>query len=138
MGKNGLHLAGFTMRKPLHGMMLAFVLFHILGGCCWHHEDAETGRHDHAYTHKTGNGHQEKPAEESRIPHEGCGHQGACFFVVPQSVGQNVPMGYFPLAVVVCADVTPNLLSGKTLCEVFAWGTGPPLRLHLMHQVLLV
>lgn len=136
------------MRKIVHSLTLLLVLYHTLVGCCWHHAHGEgqATRADSSH-HVACCGHSHEGHDHGRDPSNppdgndsGCDH-GPCVFLVPPT-GDGVGM-------------TDQVAAGKGLCvDLFHGGIlpadccdisespppsgGPPLRLHLVNQILLI
>ena len=119
----------------------ALLAIHTVFGCCWHHaHQCQDGRavacseeapccHHH--------GSDSKQQEQPRKCKVEC--EGTCTYVAPQKVRIAAPqaVGFDVLAV-------PQSLSDHGLQAAVFWGPGrsppdwaPPLRTHLVHQVLL-
>jgi hypothetical protein len=131
------------MQAFLSSLTAALLFIHTVFGCCWHH--AHRCGHDstaavsqpikcchHQHTRDTKQ--QEKPC--------GCKVEceGTCIYVVPQKVKVEAPQSIESFESVA---VLPSL-AGSPVEPAPSWKAGwsppdlvPPLRTHLLHQVLL-
>jgi hypothetical protein len=117
----------------------ALLFIHTVFGCCWHHARCSTAAVAepvhccHHHQHDSPSGHRQKPCN--------CNVQceGTCNYVVPQKVKVEAPQ-WFTTDVLV---VLPSL-AGCHMDAASSWQAVsslpdwvPPLRTHLLHQVLL-
>jgi hypothetical protein len=136
------------VRRLVQGLAFAAVLFHAVGGCCCHHAHAESlacqteaahdcHRHADKGTCQENHGEDGRPAEHRHG--DGCG-EGPCVFVVPESNGTLVYKPVLsPTAAIIQTDTTS--LSSCLLDRFFGSPharSSPPLRLHLLNQILLL
>lgn len=131
------------MQAFVANLTAATLFIHTVLGCCWHHA--------HACEHGVDSTVAAQPVtcchhqhDRDSTPHDqpcqskvDC--QGTCHFVVPQKV-HVAPPHWTPIDLVAVLpsladhqlDVTPFLTSAPPLLDA-----APPLRTHLLHQVLL-
>lgn len=135
------------MHKTVHSLTMLLVLYHLLVGCCGHHAHADSRKASieaSPYTACCGHGHREhndgqEPASSEHSHESGC-DEDVCHFVVPQAGGGAVLAVQSAAANCLCS-VLPALehLSSSYLASAPPPPAGiPPLRLHLVHQVLLI
>ncbi len=136
-----------VMHKTVHTLTMLLMLYHVLVGCCWHHAHAEspTSRADGSLNtaccgHDHGEHHDgQEPADR---PHQQDGDcdDGMCFFVVPQADGGAELVDKPAPATGLCLDLHRQSRSSR------GWPPNeapppsgiPPLRLHLVNQILLI
>lgn len=141
------------MQTVFCNLMAASLFIHALLGCCWHHAHAQsccskqetkvservTGcSHGHSCGHSADKSHQkQKPAE----PHQHKDCPGSCTFlsVAKTQVDCHSPLSPLPFAAFVpfVAEVgaTFHVSADRVTDES---GPPPPLRLHLLNQILLI
>jgi hypothetical protein len=134
--------------SPMHGFIhhlaLALVLFHMTAGCCLHHAHAECLAGCQDSPHWSGccsedEDHHPCPAEKPHRHSTEC-DGGECVFVVPETDSLVKLIGPFHPLVAVFADrsgATPTAMA-RLLPTWLEPSRSPPLRLHLLNQVLLV
>jgi hypothetical protein len=132
------------MHRIVHSLAACVVLLHILGGCCWHHAHAEsTGCCEHsshpAEANDLAEGDQDCTGQGSHHSKDGC-HEAGCVFVAPELRGVVIVVRSVQGLSGPCPDVfaAASTISGRDPLGVPPSGSGPPLRLHLLNQVLLV
>ncbi|NLS92875.1 MAG: hypothetical protein GXX96_12035 [Planctomycetaceae bacterium] len=135
------------MHKTVHSLTMLLVLYHLLVGCCGHHAHTDSSNpriEASRHTVCCGHGHREhndgREPEPSGHPHESGCDGGVCHFVVPQADGG---------ASLVVQSAAANCLyfvppAQEHLSSSYLASAPPPspgiaaLRLHLVHQVLLI
>ena len=147
------------LQRLVLGLALAAVLFHAVGGCCCHHAHAgfftpgfstldpglstlpqaacDCHRHVDKGTYQENHGEAGQPAAHRHG--DGC-DKGPCDFVVPESNGIIVCKPVLSLtAAIIHTDTIalPSLLVNRSFDSPSA-RSGPPLRLHLLNQILLL
>lgn len=135
------------MQAFVANLTAALLFIHTVFGCCWHH--AHRCEHGRAVVRKQPA--EDQPAkcchhrddsgsEQQETPCKGkTGCEGTCTYVVPQKVSVEAPQW---VAVELLAAL-PSL-SDSQLNAAACWDAvstppdlAPPLRIHLLHQVLL-
>lgn len=152
------------MNRLVSSLMACLLAIHALLGCCSHHAHAESGRHLTAHAqvghagcgcceqeHATGESAELDEAAQAEIAandagdndpahrgHDDC--QGVCTFVrgkcvqvdAPQAAGLAEPLvGLLSARVTSCSSDPSRFLSHPPSLH-------PPVRLHLVHQVLVI
>jgi hypothetical protein len=117
----------------------ALLFIHTVFGCCWHHAQCSTvavSQSEHCCHHHKQSGdsnHQEKPCK-CNIECE-----GSCAYVVPQKVKIEAPQWTSIEILAVLPSLAERPIeaacSSEDVSSLRAWV--PPLRTHLLHQVLL-
>jgi len=133
----------------MHNVAMYLVLTHMLVGCCWHHAHAEhvacCQEHSDAvffHRHEDGDhdtGDHDCPHHDSPCHQNGC-DEGECVFVVPE-VDTTVKLidGGHPLAIAPMEPFSGGSAKYPSASpEAPPPSNPPPLRLHLMNQVLLI
>jgi len=138
-------LCGDFMHAVLCKLMAALLFVHGAFGCCWHHAHAwefrdgataSTAQHHHCCKH-------ESPADHSQQPTKPCEQkcEGVCTYLPVQKVQVDSPDLTAPAEFLA---ITP-MPAGSDLSVASFWELGggpvplgPPLRLHLLHQILLI
>jgi hypothetical protein len=140
------------MARILPTFTAAILLFHALLGCCWlHAKGGMTGTHEHAATCAAGDCCPEHKCAEHEHHDDGCEHPAKpcgcelnchrlCVYLPPDRA--TFELSHPVLAIAIVAE--PTMLfadhlacTAERLCPLRA-EVAPPLRLHLMHQLLLV
>jgi len=127
------------MHRLLSILTAALLFIHTVFGCCWHH--AHHGEHDQSSAtsgstlccHHAEHSGDSEPCER----HVEC--EGACIYVLPQKVAVEAPQELaVDLPVVLPSLACQQVESARTWeAGRFLHGSMPPLRIHLLHQVLL-
>lgn len=134
------------MRAMLSSLMSLTLVFHAALGCCWHHDhrcehdgefDTQTCESDACCEHYEDQG---DPAEST--PPCDCKLEchGICTYVAPQKVQLDVPLAVAPFdsiairSLVVDAHLALGLPGDSADPAEFE----PPLRLHLLHSIVLI
>jgi hypothetical protein len=131
------------MQAFLSSLTAAALFIHTIFGCCWHHAHAcehllsaaasQPAKCCHHHQHQSGSEQQQKPCKCQ----VNC--EGTCTYIVPQKVKIEAPQS-------VAIDLLPVLppLSDRQIETAASWEAvsspsdlAPPLRTHLLHQVLL-
>ena len=128
-----------AMHKWVHSFAMCVVLLHAIGGCCLHHDHApcldwsEDGDILSGYTLPD----DMELCSSIQCPAE-C-HEGECAFVVvgPRRVVKPVTDSIRPAVVGVQPHIVPLVRTTGPAREAPPPDCGPPLRLHLLNQVLL-
>lgn len=126
-------------------LMAGLLFIHTVFGCCWHHahsyappEHAAIHKASHCchhHEHSAGSKHDETPCQDRLECH------GTCTYVAPQKVQIDSPVATasFELAAVLATNadglIAPEVPHGW---ELLPNATQPPLRIHLLHQILLI
>ncbi len=130
------------MQAFLSSLTAGLLFIHTVFGCCWHHAHAceNVASAAACETHCCHHHHQggEKESEDKPCHcDEGC--EGTCTYVAPQKVKVEAPD-----IAALDLTVTPELLAGLRIEPANFWQAArlpldlsPPLRVHLLHQVLL-
>jgi hypothetical protein len=135
------------MREIVSILMAGSLLLHAALGCCRHHAHACQGCDGTAaQARQIGNCCQHHPEEctrehPSQTPCKckvEC--QGVCSYVAPQKVQLDFPKGVAPFAAIVVDPVLAdaNLARGGSFDVAHFAEFEPPLRLHLLNQVMLI
>jgi len=137
----------WTFRSVMHGVLTsltAVVLFiHTVFGCCWHHahcfehgstvavnQPLKCCRH---HQHSSDSKQQEEPCKGNVE----C--KGTCIYVVPQKVKVEAPQWVAVDLLAVLPLLADQAIGTAGSCEA-GWSSPdlvPPVRTHLLHQVLL-
>lgn len=134
------------MHAVFTSLMAGLLFIHTVFGCCWHHAHSY-GECQHALAEAS------QPVKcckhdhesESKLPQKPCkGHaecQGVCTYLVPQKVQIDFPQVIAPFDLV----AIPSVLTDAQIAAAARWELAcchteiePPLRLHLLHQTLLI
>jgi len=119
----------------------ALLFIHTVCGCCWHHAHAsehraaaaQTATCCHHHQHEGGDGEHQKPGKcKSEC-------QGKCSYVVPPKVQIEAPQFLAIDLNAVLPSLADDSLAAASSGPAFAFplDLAPPLRTHLLHQVLL-
>ena len=137
------------MSRFVHNMTLVAVLLHLHGGCCWHHAHAEDwGRDCEAAdigSCACGCPHQHderEPSPEGDTDHHSSGCDGEhCVFVVPDT-GDSPDLcfrtGFLDITVPAHPAWRALLTAASRRADGLPPPVGPPLRQHLLMEVLLL
>ena len=127
------------MQAFVSSLTAALLFIHTVFGCCWHHAHDCTAAvagpeacccHDH----DDGDSKQhEQPCQD------GADCEGACAYVLSQKVKVEAPKWITIEYLAVLPTLADGQLEAATSWRVLSSlpNVGPPLRLHLLHQVLL-
>jgi hypothetical protein len=127
------------MQAFIASLTAALLFIHSVFGCCWHHAHcstvavSESAHCCHHHQHDSDSRPQQKPCKCTVE----C--EGACIYVAPQKVKVEAPQW---ITIDVLA-VLPSLASGQIEAASSREAVSslpdlvPPLRTHLLHQVLL-
>jgi hypothetical protein len=139
-------LGWFTsaMHAILSSLTAVLLLVHAAFGCCWHHAHRCT-EHGNvlAAAEPAGccqhHGHEgSKPEPRPCDCKLECG--GSCVYLLPQKIRIEAPRSVVSLDLVAAALVLAEaqiVSAGESDVGRSSHGAAPPLRLHLMHQLLL-
>ncbi|OHB66296.1 MAG: hypothetical protein A2V70_12495 [Planctomycetes bacterium RBG_13_63_9] len=132
------------MYRLVRSTSLAAVLLHMTFGCCWHHAHASAARHStpeavvegRCHCHHDGHEDDGSPCDDPS-GHQRC--DGArCVFTRPESADSSTlridHLGLAPTRAIASVP-TLDVIDGV---DVTFWHVGPPIRLHLMNQALLL
>ena len=135
------------MRTLLPNLMAISLVVHAAVGCCWHHE--------HGCAHGDNSNtpickstqcceHDDCPSHQGEAPEYPCHGKlechGVCTYVAPQKIRLDSSLAVAPLA----SATLWLLFSDAQAAFGSAWNTAdpaefePPLRLHLLHQIVLI
>ena len=124
------------MKAFLTSLMAILLAAHSAFGCCWHHAHAYDGLPNACCNH---NDHDGLPDEPPCDVEKEC--EGTCQYVAAEKVRVD-HLGDAGWAVFVVPNVTfaestfsSLVRSRESFCPI---DSGPPLRLHLLHQLLLI
>ncbi len=135
------------MHKLVHNLTMILVLYHVVVGCCWHHGHVESPApsvggpintaccgHDHDGHHDGQN-----PADHSHQQGGEC-DDGMCFFVVPQVDGGAMAVDRPAFSINLGSNLSRQEGASPRcpLSEPPPPAGIPPLRLHLVNQILLI
>jgi len=129
------------MQAFVASLTAALLVIHTVFGCCWHH--VHHCEHAAAAAQAAECCHHPQHGGDSKQPDKPCNCkiecEGTCIYVVPQRVKVEVPQG---IAIDLVA-VLPSF-ADRQIETAASWQAGwslpdlaPPLRTHLLHQVLL-
>lgn len=136
------------MRKIVHSLTLLLVLYHSLVGCCWHHAHGEeqaprTDASDDVtccgHSHQ-GHDHGREPSEAPSRNDTGCEH-GKCVFFVPPTADVAGIADSVATSNGLYSDVLQDGIVRSKCSDVREsppCSARPPLRLHLVNQILLI
>ncbi len=132
-----------AMHRIVHSLAMSLVLYHVLVGCCWHHAHAESAEPsgETLQSPTCCQHHHEDGREPADLPHPhdgGCDGE-SCDFVVPHIDGPP-QLDETAVASLVDLDLASRIQpsSGALGSEIPPPGGLPPLRLHLLNQILLI
>lgn len=138
------------MQAVVSSLTAVLLFIHTVFGCCWHHAHVCQQQPIAAAATTAGccqhRHHHEGPQQSESNPHEQPGNcqvncHGTCNYTVPQKVRVDSPLS------IASIDLWPTAgaLCQSHLVSAIAWeaaGLQPlpeqPLRLHLLHQLLLI
>ena len=148
-----------SLRRLVLGLAFVAVLFHAVGGCCCHHVHADAGfftsglstldsrlstqtacdchRHVDKGTLQEDHGDDGQPADHRHD--DDCG-EGSCDFVVPESndtIVCNPVLSHTVAIIHTLAASGPSLLVNRSF-DLPSARSSPPLRLHLLNQIMLL
>jgi hypothetical protein len=117
----------------------ALLFIHTVFGCCWHHAQCSTP----AVTESEHCCHHHQHSSDSRQPEKPCKCniecEGTCAYVVPHKVKVEAPHWIGMDLPAVLPSLANHELEAASFCQFLSplpdWA--PPLRTHLLHQVLL-
>lgn len=146
------------MHSVLTHITAGLLLVHALLGCCWHHAHgcsrcrpaaaSASPACSHAgckhHNERDQARHSDRPNHDDKVPKAPCKCptecQGVCTFLPPQKVQVARSHAPLPFDFIAAATVAPDsqLQAGtrQTLCGLLK--PEPPLRLHLLQQILLI
>lgn len=133
----------YFMRRLAHKITVLLVLYHATVGCCWHHAHAaplEPGRAGvKCCDHKHGHNEEQAPTPQPHPPGGGCDGEN-CDFVIPQvDAGTELVEQSASTDALCCKPSCATCACAKPLSHESPPPVGrPPLRLHLMNQILLI
>ncbi len=137
------------MYKLVHNLALSMVLYHLLVGCCCHHAHGNNSfpHHDELAAtccshHDHCDSSREKSNRSTNEPdreHGGC-HDSQCVFVIPNpDSSARITSHVNPLvALGLAPQVTSRVYALCTPRESRQPSVAEPMRLHLLHQILLI
>ena len=149
------------MHAVLSILMAAALIVHAVLGCCWHHAHdcvrcdnpiahvpgltAKTSdqvaccKHHHGAGPEASEGQQEQPSQEPCKCRFEC--RGVCAYLPPQKTQIDSP----ELVVAFDYAIVAPMRAGVPIAPALSWelagnlaNVEPPLRLHLLHQMLLI
>jgi hypothetical protein len=133
------------MHAFLSSFTAAALFIHASFGCCWHHVHscvlgggmiAVAGPMECCH-----HGHESSPGQGSERPCDGDDEcEGTCSYVLPQKVQMDAPWAVASLDLVATLSTASEAQVIATLwgnTGDSALGAVPPLRLHLLHQLML-
>lgn len=134
------------MRAVFSSLVAASLLIHAAIGCCWHHaHDAECGNEACAEQTASTDGGQHDDCDSSSghgDHHAPCkGHcEGTCHYLSVQKtqvevIAPHLPLDFAAVIPATCDVHVAALVHAERSYESVA---EPPLRLHLLHQILLI
>jgi hypothetical protein len=135
------------MRALFSSLVACSLLIHAALGCSWHHEHDGLCSQEAASEHAVAkcchhhDGPQEQHDQPSHSPCDGHSHcQGLCSYLPVQksqldSDYHSVLLDFAAIAPALCDVQVSGLVCFERSHETAA---GPPLRLHLYHQILLI
>jgi hypothetical protein len=143
-GQDTREIDFLTMQAFIASLMAAVLFIHTIFGCCWHHAHACEHSPPIAISQPAQCCHHHHNGSDSKQQHTPCrcnvDCEGACTYVVPQKVKVEAPQHI----AIDMAAVLPSL-AGESVEVTAAWKAlsspnhlAPPLRAHLLHQVLLI
>jgi hypothetical protein len=128
-------------------LMSVLLVIHAMLGCCWHHAHACVGQEASAQPTAHGSSccqHHDCPQRQEQ-PAAPCGCKIECQGVCIYLPTQKVLIDNSPLAVAFEFAAVDRTLDGSHVPTAISWevasgaiASSPPLRLHLMHQILLI
>jgi len=133
------------MRTVFSSLVAVSLLMHAALGCCWHHKHDQSCGEEHAaaqFCNDGGHLHDDG-CDHSQPIHEPCSGQhclGVCTYLPIQKtqlddLKLHLPLDFAIIAPVVCNAQVVAVYASAGDCESVA---GPPMRLHLWHQILLI
>ena len=130
-----------SMHRFVHALAVCMVLFHLVGGCCWHHDHDECLRccKDEGRTVATLDRVVGDSDYEFHHCHTDCDEED-CAFAAARSRRVVTVAGNLLAWGIVNTEVL-RATSDMAPCHSFDGpppGSSPPLRLHLIHQIILV
>lgn len=117
----------------------ALLFIHTVFGCCWHHAQCSTA----AVAEPTHCCHHHKHGGDSKQQPKPCKCnvqcEGTCNYVVPQKVKVEAPQWITVDLLAVLPSLAGGQIEGPSSWQAISWPPDlvPPLRTHLLHQVLL-
>ena len=135
------------MQAVLPNLLAALLLLHAAFGCCWHHTHHYLGCEGTSQTaatpvaccqHDCDETQQDRPLEPCRCNVE-C--HGVCTYLPTQKVFIDGPQLVIPFDGVAClfSSTQANLAAaanGEAVCDPVS--SEPRLRIHLLHQIMLI
>lgn len=135
------------MRAVFSSLMAAALLIHAVMGCCWHNAHdrmcfngaigALAANCDCCHHDREG----ASPQSPSHNPsHDKSNCQGLCTYLPPQQTQVDTLESHVPVDFAAIVPATCDAQVAAVFCTVRTHETAaePPLRLHLLHQILLI
>jgi len=130
------------MQAYLNSLTAALLFIHTAFGCCWHHAHA-CGKECSLSVRPASCCHHHQHRGDSKQPERPCKCkvecEGTCTYIVPQKVTIEAPqsiamdlLAVLPSLAARALETTASHEAGCPLPDLV-----PPLRTHLLHQVLL-
>ena len=133
------------MDRVLSSAIAALLFIHTACGCCWHHAHQSAACGHTQLPGLAGACHHEKcpPGDESSDGPCRCRLecQGVCTYLPPQKTRLDSPQVVVPFDLVAAVSASAEAHSGSAWhggAELHSSHVGPPLRLHLLHQIFLI
>jgi hypothetical protein len=130
------------MHRLVQTVATCMLMFHMIGGCCWHHDHADCSGCGEETVCGPLTGDRVDVSDVERDTHtcqNGC-DEDECDFVLPgsRSVVKKVRVSLSVAVLTVPAIVVPSAVSPRHSLEGHLAGSSSPLRLHLLNQSLLI
>jgi hypothetical protein len=139
------------MRAVFSSLVATALLIHAVMGCCWHHahdalcsirSSAEQALETGCCHHDQGEHGDQQQGQPSHAPCRGHSHccQGLCTYLPAQKTQLDTLQSHVPLdfAAIVQATCDAHVSALFHIERTHETAAGPPLRLHLYHQILLI
>jgi hypothetical protein len=134
-----------NMRSFFSSLVAVSLLMHAALGCCWHQSHDESCGDEHAIVQCGHDGahHNDDCDEHGQRNHEPCSGQhchGVCNYLPIQKTQLDdlklqLPLDFAINAPIACDIQVVVVQTSAGNCESVA---GPPVRIHLLHQILLI
>jgi hypothetical protein len=131
------------MQAFLNSLTAALLFIHAVFGCCWHHAHACGKDCASAVTKPAPCCHHHQRCDDGKQPERPCKCnfecEGTCTYILPQKVKVDAPQSITLDLLAVLPSLADRQIeaasSWETVSSLPDWA--PPLRTHLLHQVLL-
>ncbi len=123
--------------RLVRGFAMCIVLLHVAGGCCWHHDHAPCLCQCEDERATGTNECDESACGEFHQCHDGCDDE-ECDFVRCRLRSVVKTGGVLPPLAVVTMPVCVAPSTVRAPFDAPHLNSSPPLRLHLLHQILLI